>query len=338
MAGQLFTFWMICTYWSLMVKCEQSIICINSESYTVKSSNSTDDPGLAVDCTNTTSDIDILNETVACPPNTDCVLQCMDCESLTLHCPNNTNCNIQCHAASSCASVTVDARHSHNLIIDCIGHESCENINMYCPVHGINNSMDGKHCALHGSDGSTHSNLNVYAMNGWKDVDFIQYNASINRTSNNNKMHCNYVNNEYMDSCLLSMPWNCMDPTHVCSSFASYYTTTGIPDPHVVISTPWIVGGAGLIVLIVALCCLCVLTQYRRHREDRHKIESKKEQKVAMYGADVMDDTLYVGDDDEIEIFDITEHGGYTLHGIRVVADEDDVDEQDESYQKLKLK
>eukprot|EP00483_Globobulimina_turgida_P006571 UN06581 len=88
----------------------------------------------------------------------------------------------------------------------------------------------------------------------------------------------------------------------------------------------WLVssGGVGFIILC-ALCCVCCCSQYRRKHEDHHREEGKHKQKQEVYGADVMDDTMFVDDDEIIQFTMVDSNDNDTLRmneGTFVVVDD----------------
>eukprot|EP00484_Ammonia_sp_Unknown_P028609 CAMPEP_0197037630 /NCGR_PEP_ID=MMETSP1384-20130603/14787_1 /TAXON_ID=29189 /ORGANISM="Ammonia sp." /LENGTH=190 /DNA_ID=CAMNT_0042467955 /DNA_START=534 /DNA_END=1106 /DNA_ORIENTATION=- len=151
---------------------------------------------------------------------------------------------------------------------------------------------------MKGRDASIHSNLTIYALNGWSDVNMSAYVAYIDGDNNYNTMHCQN------DSCVISVEaWNCMDIDNGCSDdFEFVFTSTTFEST---LQTEFgdeavlVISGAVVIVLIlVAICLICFCTQYRRKQQNEAKAHKQQESnKLKVYGDECMDDTLYVDGD-----------------------------------------
>ena len=307
-----------------IITCDVSILCIYTpNSYSIITSSST-----VLSCGDNyiSHDPEI---PIECPSEHDCIILCMQsdsCQSLIINCPTNAtkNCHLQCLDNLSCAMSTIYSSYSNELIIDCDGYHSCQNIDIYCPLtQTISELEEDRKCRIRGSDTSIHTNLTLYTQYGFDDIDMSQYIAQINLDSNHNMMHCNIHHTQYNDTCLISsVSWNCIHSHHPCNGILSKYdiynTTLDIFEMELTLitepsqqsdntATLAISAGVVIILIICVICCICACTQYRRKQEDLYKLKEKEQRKSELYGGDdVFDDTLYADEADETMQFTTT--------------------------------
>ncbi len=112
--------------------------------------------------------------------------------------------NVQCNHRESCngATFSADLRDFHEyryspLTIACNGaQDSCSDITVYCP------DDESKHCVVRGDSVDHNVDLQLFAVNGFDDIDLSGWtNKEI--AGINNRMHCGEAEDGYPDSCVI---------------------------------------------------------------------------------------------------------------------------------------
>eukprot|EP01084_Bolivina_argentea_P063936 116643_1 len=201
-----------------------------------------------------------------CPPHKQCNIKCTGwqaCEGATFYCPTNKQCNIICDGTYACQNaifqcpkqtkngscdITCDQNNaceasimnatyssSFNLRECRQGTNVCVGITIYFPPYDTNS---GKPKANITGDNSLSAGdptkpLQFYAINGWKDINVIDYIG--NYDYQQGIMHCG---SHYSDQCQFANDsFECANPTDTCSNIQSF-TTTANPTTDIPTETP----------------------------------------------------------------------------------------------------
>eukprot|EP01084_Bolivina_argentea_P279719 478223_1 len=201
------------------------------------------------------------NDSIICTQNEDCNVVCngdRSCENVIFSCPINKQCNITCIGDAACWGALINATLSSIVYIKgCTAGDptnndlfTCENIDLYCPPningikkcivqgndYGLSNCLTG-HQMCTGSDPVGLGGLHFFAINGWKDMQFIytgnQY-TSVDNQGGPGTMHCK---TDYKANCLIAANWICdeggstvcNDPYPSTSAPTTRTPTTSIP-------------------------------------------------------------------------------------------------------------
>eukprot|EP01084_Bolivina_argentea_P132036 232990_1 len=136
---------------------------------------------------------------INCAQATDCQITCnsttsSSCRQATINGPISHQLTVKCDGTSSCKQTEINAAYSSiTSIIGCTQHNSCKELTLYCPQH-----TKTKNCYLQGNDNL--DNIQIYALNGWNDID-IKYSGTFIKSDGTNTggiMHCS---DDYTQHC-----------------------------------------------------------------------------------------------------------------------------------------
>eukprot|EP01084_Bolivina_argentea_P185473 319835_1 len=146
-----------------------------------------------------------------------------NCQQQNVTCATtNDQCTIACFASSShsCSKAVIYGQEASKLTIQCNQYHSCLNFVVFCPPH--NESNGAKNCVIQGDDSSVHTNLELYVMNGFKDIDLSNY---VSDVESNSSLFCGH---NYSESCVIDNTYNCrnqLSPCYLSETFNSVKPT-----------------------------------------------------------------------------------------------------------------
>eukprot|EP01084_Bolivina_argentea_P247131 413479_1 len=157
------------------------------------------------------------NETIQCPPDEDCFLQCSGaeaCSGVNITCPLNYECNILCYNAPgmdvyknilTCSRMVINAKQSSVFRLNAnIGDidlfddslHTVEEVTIYCPQHGTNPS-----CQITCNGDNIIHESQIYVVAGLSDLNitskFYHDKSCLSKTS----VHCT---NDFSHHCLMT--------------------------------------------------------------------------------------------------------------------------------------
>merc|ERR1719474_1781597 len=186
-----------------------------------------DQADCTVDCSNHAS---ICREsTILCPDNGNCVIHCHSgsqhdvCTDIIIDCPHG-DCTLSCQGESACTNAEINAQDASSLDLTCGTGFTCSGLTVYFPPN-----VDGSAVATvsAGDDSGLNGRgkeLQFYAINGWADVDIVDYTGSYQ--FHDGQMHCGF---EYGTTCNFhDSNWSCATDTKLDKSAASICDRQGI--------------------------------------------------------------------------------------------------------------
>ena len=145
---------------------------------------------------------------------------------------NGSDINVTCTGSADCDALLIDARDAASLSMgNCTGNTSCEKMTVYCPLPRNGEKM----CIFDG--GNNLQFWNLYAVNSWKDIEFISYVNPMKCRSTDvvSTMHCGA---DYSESCVFAgniarEKWECSDrdDSSECNVEQSNASPTDCPSP-----------------------------------------------------------------------------------------------------------
>lgn len=185
--------------------------------------------------------------TIKCPEHGNCRIDCHSgskhdvCTDVNISCPHDGDCALSCHDESACANAWIDARDASHFSLSCGSNSvlpstlaSCPGLTVYFPLSS-NGSANAKVSAGDDSGLIAHSQpLQFYAVNGWADVDIVDYTGSFEDHSG--QMHCGYA---YDHSCdFHAANWSCANWYDDCNgNVGSQPATVQVPTTTTTTST-----------------------------------------------------------------------------------------------------
>ena len=133
----------------------------------------------------------------------------------SIQCLEGKGCSISCKDSLSCSNSIIDGTQSV-LSINCDKYQSCLDMTVYCPAGAMNRA----YCTITGNEGNQitiHNEFNIYAPNGWGDIQFIDYTAY----TLSGKLYCagndSFLIDGSQQSCDIQYGiWDCKDITSPC--------------------------------------------------------------------------------------------------------------------------
>eukprot|EP01083_Nonionella_stella_P120479 361077_1 len=194
------------------------------------------DTACNVNCNNEYS---CLKTKIQCPLNSDCSVNGLSLNSLSesiIQCPitHATDCTVHCNASLSCHNTLIDGQHTDTLSLYCDQTNSCLDFTVKCPEYNLTNNQPN--CIISGEDQSDHTNVEFFAINGFKDIDTTQYISNIGTES------VLFCGTNHTQSCVINADtFNCVNTTSPCYVSTPFPTIspTEIPTPlPTIVPTP----------------------------------------------------------------------------------------------------
>lgn len=159
--------------------------------------------------------------TIRCPDHGNCDIHCHSgsqndvCRDITIECPHDGECSLSCHGESACADAHIDARHASHLSLFCgTGplQQTCAGLTVYFPPNsnGSANAVVSAGDSLNGHN----EDLQFYAVNGWNDVEIVDYTGSFGK-DHRGQMHCWKDYSQFCD--FHPSNWSCAHSTDYCN-------------------------------------------------------------------------------------------------------------------------